>query len=122
MPKNALRRDESNQWVAVDPEELAAADVVMVRPGETIPADGIIIDGHSDIDQSTLTGESLPRTVSVGDQVFAGTMNANGALEVKVSRPVSQSSIQRILQLVLEAQERVSPCNASSTASPRPTP
>jgi Cd2+/Zn2+-exporting ATPase len=109
MPKNAMRRDTSGSWIEADPEELQTNDVVLVRPGETIPADGILIDGHSDIDQSTLTGESLPRTVDVGDAVFAGTLNANGALEVKVSRPVRESSIQRILKLVLEAQETRQP-------------
>lgn len=105
MPKNALRRDKSGTWVGVDPEGLAPGDVVLVRPGELVPADGVVIDGHSDIDQSTLTGESLPRSVSVGDAVFAGTMNQQGALEVRVSRPVTESSLKRILKLVLEAQE-----------------
>lgn len=109
MPKNAMRRDANNKWVEIDPEELAAGDVVLVRPGETIPADGNVIDGRSEIDQSTLTGESMPRSVDVGDAVFAGTMNQNGALEVRVSRPVTESSLKRILNLVLEAQETRQP-------------
>lgn len=109
MPNQAMRRDTSGSWVLVDPESLANGDVVLIRPGETVPADGIVIDGHSDLDQSTLTGESLPRTVSVGDQVFAGTINQNGALEVRVSRPVTESSLKRILQLVIHAQETRQP-------------
>ena len=111
MPRNALRRDDSagGKWKDVDPQELAPGDVVLIRPGETVPADSMIIDGHSAIDQSTLTGESLPRSVEVGDQIFAGTMNQNGALEARVSRPVTESSIQRILKLVLEAQETRQP-------------
>jgi len=82
---------------------------VLVRPGETIPADGHVTDGHTSVDQSTLTGESFPRSVSPGDQVFAGTINQQGAIEVKVSRPVTESSISRILKLVIEAQETRQP-------------
>jgi Zn2+/Cd2+-exporting ATPase len=108
MPKSALVR-RAGEWIPIDAEELKAADVVMVRPGETIPADGVVTHGQSSIDQSSLTGESLPRSVDVADKVFAGTMNQQGALEVEVTRPVSQSSIQRILELVLEAQESRQP-------------
>src|SRR6185503_1919714 len=86
MPHQAMLRTEQGRWTQVEPEALKSGDVVLVRPGETVPADGIIIDGRSDIDQSTLTGESLPRSVNVGDEVFAGTMNQQGALEVRVSR------------------------------------
>ncbi len=109
MPREAMRRGQTGEWSMVDPESLIAGDVVLVRPGETIPADGIVIDGHGDVDQSTLTGESLPRSISPGDDVFAGTMNQNSALEVRVSRPVVESSLKRILQLVLEAQETRQP-------------
>ena len=84
MPSNALRRDATGQWVAVEPEQLHIDDIVLVRPGETVPADGVLIDGHSSLDQSMLTGESLPRTVDEGDQVFAGTINQAGAIEVRV--------------------------------------
>jgi len=108
MPKAALRR-VNEAWQPTDPEELAAGDVVLVRPGETVPADGIVVSGASDLDQSTLTGESLPRSVGVDDEVFAGTMNQQGALEVQVTRPVQESSLHRILELVLEAQERRQP-------------
>ena len=109
MPRNAMRRSASGQWQEIDPEALTPSDVVLVRPGETVPADGLIIDGHSEIDQSTLTGESMPRSVGVGDDVFAGTINQNGALEVRISRPIAESSLQRILKLVLEAQETRQP-------------
>jgi Cd2+/Zn2+-exporting ATPase len=109
MPRAALRKDRHGLWVEVEPELLRAGDLVLVRPGETIPADGALAAGHTTVDQSTLTGESMPRSVDSGDQVFAGTLNGAGAIEVEVSRPVSQSSLQRILQLVLEAQERRQP-------------
>jgi Cd2+/Zn2+-exporting ATPase len=108
MPKAALvQRDD--QWVAEEPEALVEGDLVRVRPGEIIPADGRIESGTSSLDQSTLTGESLPRDVGVSDEVFAGTMNQQGALEIRVTRPVQQSSLQRILQLVLEARENRQP-------------
>ncbi|HEX5690696.1 MAG TPA: HAD-IC family P-type ATPase, partial [Roseiflexaceae bacterium] len=109
MPKNALRRDDKGEWIDTEPEHLKINDVVLVRPGETIPADGHILDGRTTIDQSSLTGESFPRSVDQGDQVFAGTINQQGAIEVKVSRPVTESSISRILKLVIEAQETRQP-------------
>jgi Cd2+/Zn2+-exporting ATPase len=114
MPEEALRRVDNGdgageRWLPVKPAELAAGDVVLVRAGETVPADGDVIDGHSTVDQSTLTGESLPRAVDAGHGVFAGTMNQNGALTVRVTRPVHESSLQRILELVIEAQGQRQP-------------
>ncbi len=112
MPKNAMRRSQAggtSDWEAVDPEALVPGDVILVRPGETIPADGDLVQGETSVDQSSLTGESMPRSVHVGDSVFAGTMNIQGAIEVEVVRPVHESSIKRILQLVLEAQETRQP-------------
>lgn len=108
MPKNALVK-RGDAWQPIEPEELHAGDVVLVRPGETIPADGVVTDGHTEVDQSSLTGESMPRSVKVDDGVFAGTINRHGAIEVRVTRPVQESSIHRILELVLEAQERRQP-------------
>ncbi len=108
MPREAMRR-ENGEWVAADPESLAAGDVVLVRPGERVPADGVIVSGRSDLDQSSLTGESLPRSVAEGDAIFAGTMNQQGALEVRVTRPVAESSLKKILQLVIEAQSQRQP-------------
>jgi Cd2+/Zn2+-exporting ATPase len=108
MPNEAMKR-ENGSWVPVEPESLRAGDVVLVRAGETMPADGVVAKGHSTVDQSTLTGESLPRPVDEGDEVFAGTLNENGALEVRVTRPVQESSLKRILDLVIEAQEQRQP-------------
>lgn len=108
MPNEAMKR-ENGSWVPVDPESLRAGDTVLVRAGETMPADGVVSQGHSTLDQSAITGESLPRTVDEGDAVLAGAMNENGALEVRVTRPVQESSLKRILDLVIEAQERRQP-------------
>ncbi|HWB18978.1 MAG TPA: cation-translocating P-type ATPase, partial [Phycisphaerales bacterium] len=104
MPTSALKR-ERGEWVSVEPERLSAGDVVLVRPGELVPADGVVEQGRSSVDQSMLTGESFPRTVTEGEQVFAGTVNHAGALEVRVTRRVEESSLKRILELVTEAHE-----------------
>lgn len=108
MPTAALKR-EDDAWVPVDPATLQRGDIVLVRPGDTVPADGIVLAGQSSLDQSTLTGESLPRNVTVDDEIYAGTTNQDGSLEVQVTRPVGESSLHRILNLVLEAQERRQP-------------
>jgi Cd2+/Zn2+-exporting ATPase len=108
MPSEARHRTDEG-WTPIEPEALVAGMVVLVRPGETVPADGIVEEGSSGVDQSTLTGEALPRDVTVDDEVYAGTLNKQGALEVRVTRPVQESSLQRILDLVLEAQENRPP-------------
>ena len=108
MPHEALRR-EHGAWLAVTAESLTPGDVILVRPGDVIPTDGEVAHGSSTLDQTTLTGESLPRPVDPGDAVYAGTLNQNGALEIRVTRPVRESSLQRILDLVIEAQKERQP-------------
>ena len=95
-------------------EEVAAADVavgqvVLVRPGERIPVDGVVRAGASAVDQSALTGESLPLEKAVGDDVFAGTLNQFGSLEVEATRVATESTISKVVQLVAEATERKAP-------------
>lgn len=109
MPSRAMVRDANGQWVSRAAEELVAGDVVQVRPGETVPADAVVTSGKTEIDTSTLTGESLPRAAAEGDAVFAGTVNMSGSIEARVSRPVGESSLQRVLAMVIEAQERKPP-------------
>ncbi|MBV6403172.1 MAG: Cadmium-transporting ATPase [Anaerolineales bacterium] len=107
-PKTALvRRDGKEQESPV--ESLQLDDVVIVRPGVRIPVDGIILDGDSGIDQSSVTGESLPVDKTVGDQVFASTVNGEGALEVKVTRLAKDSTLARVMKMVEEAQAQKSP-------------
>ena len=81
-------------------------DVVVVRPGERLPADGIILAGSGSIDQSPITGESVPVEKDVNDEVFAGTVNGDGSLEIRVSRPSSQSTMSRMILLVEDAQQQ----------------
>lgn len=109
MPQEAMKRGGDGRWVEALPEDLVVGDEIMVRAGETVPADAVVLSGRSTVDQSALTGESLPRAVDAGDEVFAGTLNQNGAIEARVTRPVSESSLRKILTLVTEAQEQRQP-------------
>ncbi len=90
----------------VAPETVAVGDIILVKPGEKIPLDGEIIDGNSQIDTSALTGESVPRTVKIGETVLAGTINQTGVLTVKVTKLFGESSISRILELVENARSK----------------
>jgi Cd2+/Zn2+-exporting ATPase len=87
-------------------EDLQVGDRVLTRPGERIPTDGVVIVGESHVDQSPITGESVPVYKTVGDPVFAGTVNGNGTLEIEVCAPATETLLQRILQLVEQAQEQ----------------
>lgn len=95
-------------------EEVAVADVsvgqvVLVRPGERIPVDGVVCSGSSVVDQSALTGESLPVEKAISDEVFAGTLNQFGALEIEATRIATESTLSKVVQLVAEATERKAP-------------
>ncbi len=89
--------------------ELAIGDRVVVRPGERVPIDGTVLKGQSAIDQSTLTGESLPVDKQSGDQVFAGTLNQFGALEVRADKLSEDTTLAQVIELVSEAQENKAP-------------
>ncbi|MCL1917184.1 MAG: cadmium-translocating P-type ATPase [Peptococcaceae bacterium] len=90
-------------YKVVSPEQVSIGDVIVVKPGERIPLDGRIITGHAALDVSALTGESLPREVSVGDDVLSGSINSNGALTIKVTKAFSESTLTQILDLVENA-------------------
>ncbi len=89
--------------------KLQIGDLVSVKPGELIPVDGVIIEGNSSVNQATITGESIPVDKKTGDEVFAGTLNGNGALKLKVHQPPESSLIQRIIRLVEQAQTEAPP-------------
>ncbi|MBN3924085.1 heavy metal translocating P-type ATPase [Nostoc sp. NMS4] len=90
----------------VSPETVNIGDIIVVKPGEKIPLDGEIIDGNSQIDTSALTGESVPRTVRLGDIVLAGTINKMGVLSIRVTKLFNESSIAKILDLVQNAKSK----------------
>ena len=98
--------ERDGQLVQVDPEELAVDDVIVVKAGERVPLDGVILEGTSALDTAALTGESLPRDVSAGDEVISGCVNLSGLLHVKVSKPFGQSTVARILDLVENSSEK----------------
>lgn len=90
-------------------EDLRAGDVVLTKPGERIAADGIIQDGYSAIDQSSITGESIPVDKGAGDEVYAGTINGQGALRIEVTKQAEATLLARIIRLVQEAQSEMTP-------------
>ncbi|HSG16597.1 MAG TPA: heavy metal translocating P-type ATPase [Anaerolineae bacterium] len=108
MPKTALVK-QGDQIVSRPVESLALGEVVVVRPGDRLPADGEVAHGRSAIDQSAITGESVPVNKEPGNQVFAGTVNTQNALEVTVTRLAQDSTLSRVMQMVAEAQEQQSP-------------
>lgn len=89
----------------VSPEDVAAGETIVIRPGERIPLDGTVISGSSELNTAALTGESALRAVAEGDDVISGCINTNGLLKVKVSRPYSDSTVARILELVENSTE-----------------
>jgi Cd2+/Zn2+-exporting ATPase len=107
-PTAALVR-RGGEWVLVPIEALRVGDRVVVRPGERIPADGVVVHGSSSVDQSPITGESIPVDVAVGSSVFAGTINQRGSLEVEVRRNPEDTVLNRIIALVEEAQATQAP-------------
>ncbi len=107
-PETALvRRGEREEVLPV--EQLVIGDVVLVKPGDRLPVDGVVLSGASSIDQSAITGESIPVSKHPGDQVFAGTINGGGALEVEVTKLASESTLSRVIALVQEAREDATP-------------
>ncbi|GGU39388.1 heavy metal translocating P-type ATPase [Streptomyces lavendofoliae] len=93
----------------VEVADLRVGDTVLVRPGERLPADGTVLDGASEVDQATITGEPLPVPKAPGDEVFAGTLNGTGALRVRVGKDASGSVIARIVAMVEEASATKAP-------------
>jgi Cd2+/Zn2+-exporting ATPase len=108
MPKTAHAR-RGGQVEEVDVTSLAVDDVVVVRPGDRIPVDGAVAAGTSTVDQAAVTGESVPVAKHVDDAVFAGTVNQENALDVRVTRVAADNTLARIMRMVQEAQSQQSP-------------
>ncbi|MEC9373975.1 MAG: cation-translocating P-type ATPase, partial [Planctomycetota bacterium] len=119
MPRVA-RVLRAGEWHEIDPHDLVRGDRIRLRPGDVIPVDCELVEGASAVDQSTLTGESMPREVHPGDELFAGTVNTSSAIEATVLRPAAESSLQKILNLVIEAREQRQPVQRAIDRLSRP--
>jgi Zn2+/Cd2+-exporting ATPase len=108
MPSTA-KVQRGDQWIETPVEALEVGDVVISRPGDRIAVDGEIVSGSSTIDQSAITGESVPVEKTEGDEVFAGTINQNNALEIRMTRLAADNTLSRVMKLVAEAEQQQSP-------------
>lgn len=108
VPKTALV-EEDGKTHEVPAEKLAVGSIILVRPGDRISADGTIVSGESSVDEAPVTGESVPVNKSPDDTVFAGTVNGNAALRVRVTAAAQDNTIARVVKLVEEAQEKKAP-------------
>ena len=90
-------------------EQIRVSDTVRILPGETIPVDGVILTGETSVDQSVMTGESLPVDKAVGDSVFSGTVNRFGAIDIEATRASADSSLQRLIRMVQDAENHQAP-------------
>jgi Zn2+/Cd2+-exporting ATPase len=109
LTPDSARRLHQGQEQPTAVAELRIGDRVLVKPGELIPVDGLILEGSSTLNQAPITGESMPVEKSVGEEVFAGSINGNGALQLRVHKPPASSLIQRIIRLVEQAQTEAPP-------------
>ena len=92
----------------VDPDEVEIGSVIVIKPGEKVPLDGVVLDGHSSLNTAALTGESLPRDVETGSEVLSGSINLNGLLKVRTTKEFGESTASKILELIEDASSRKS--------------
>lgn len=104
QPKTALILDENNQPKEVPVEAVKINDLILIQPGRSIPVDAEVVFGYTSIDESMLTGESLPVEKNTGDMIYSGTMNSTGTLTAKVLKPSSDSTLSKIIKMVEDAQ------------------
>ncbi len=109
LTADVARIIRGNREQMIPVEQLQVGDQILVKPGELIPTDSIVLEGKSTLNEASITGESMPVEKATGNEVFAGTLNGNGALWLKVHQPPESSLIQRIIQLVKDAQTEAPP-------------
>ena len=109
------RRLKGGKEEMIPAEEIRQGDVLRILPGETIPVDGKILTGETSVDQSIMTGESLPVDKAVGDDVFCGTINRFGAIDITATKVGEDSSLQKLIRMVQDAENKQAPCKESLT-------
>lgn len=107
--------EKNGQLVKVDPDEVQIGDIIVVQPGEKVPIDGVVIEGESSLNTSALTGESLPRSVTVNDEITSGCINLSGLLKIRTTKLFGDSTVSQILELVENASSRKSRSEAFIT-------
>lgn len=107
-PDCANVETENGETVTVSPDEVAQGSVIVVRVGERVPIDGVVLSGTSALDTASLTGESVPRAVTVGDEVVSGCINVTGVLRVRTTKAFEESTVSRVLELVENASSKKS--------------
>ena len=105
-PDYANIEGENGELEQVFPDDVAVGSIIVVKPGERVPIDGIIIDGDTQLDTAALTGESAPRRANTGDEVISGCINLSGVIRIKTTKPFGESTVSRILELVENASEK----------------
>lgn len=108
-PETALRKSVDGTVAEVPASDLRVDDIVVLRPGARVPADGVISSGYSSVDEASITGESMPVTKDAGDLVFEATVNLDGVVEVVVTKTVAESTVARMISLVTQAQAAKAP-------------
>ena len=94
---------QNGAFVRVSPDEVAVGDIILVKPGEKVPLDAVVIEGTTNVDTAALTGESLPRVLCEGDEIVSGCINMSGAVKCRVTKPYGESTVAKILELVENA-------------------
>ena len=98
--------EQNGVLTQVDPDDVEVGDIIVIKPGERIPLDGVVIEGESLVDTAALTGESVPRSAKAGDEIISGCVNGSGTLKVKVTKEIDDSTVAKILELVENASSK----------------
>ena len=107
-PDYAVKLDENQNEIKVSPQEVAIGDIILVKPGERVPVDGEVIEGSCSLDLQSLTGESLPVNINVGQQILSGAIVLDGILKIKVTTLYTESTVSRIMNLIENASDKKS--------------
>ena len=107
-PEYANLEHEDGTVETVDPDDVEEGNILVIKPGEKIPVDGVVLTGESLVDTAALTGESVPRSMKAGDQIISGCINGEGLLRIRATKAFEDSTVSRILELVENASEKKS--------------